>query len=189
MTRKLLSVALLATIISLTAFAESKIVKGDAGTIKDSNIKCSVEFDFSKTSIYSKISIENIPYDEFLQRKGDKFTKEWNEEVIPLGLEQYIKSWNGYNKNGLSITDQEGCDYKMVIQPTYLNLGDAAMSTLIGFGAGGDRFDGNISIYHGEDLILVIQVDNQHGKSKGQAKHRFANLMKELGKNIIKSIR
>ncbi len=171
--------AFIAASISMTAFADSKITSGDPAVLHDNSIVCKVVYDFAKTSI------EDIPFQEYMEQKGEKFVKEWNEEVIPLGLEYYIKAWNKGNKNGLQVAEENDGEYRMVIAPSYINLGSTAAAVWIGFGAGGARFDGTISIYKGDTLILEILVDNQRAGSNVKARYRFAALMKELVKDTF----
>lgn len=182
MNLKTLFLALLMTVSTLAAMAHTRVTKGDVKVLDNKEITCDISFDFTNTKV------EDIPYKEYLEKRGEPFISEWENEVIPYGTEYYSERWNKENKDGLQVSETAGGIYRMVIAPTYLNLGSSAMSTLIGFGAGGCRFDGTISIYKDEELILEMTVSNQRSKSKSLARNRFRDLMVQLVKDTFKSL-
>jgi hypothetical protein len=171
-----------AALVSVSAFGKSTITKGDKNILMDNSIVCSFVYDFTNTSI------EDTPYQDYLTKQGDKFTKEWFNEVLPLGTKRYVETWNRKNKNGLQVTKDSTAAYKMVIAPSYLNLGSGAASFFIGLGAGGDKLNGTITVYKDDEALLEITVEGQTGNSDNAARNRFGDLMNQLAKDTLNDV-
>ena len=103
------------------------------------------------------------------------------------GIEAFMKKWNKKNKKGMKASETGGA-YRLVIKPTELHFGSAALALTIGFGAGGMKMSGTMELYQGKKRVLVIKVDEQTGKSKMTETQRYRSLMEELADDTYKDI-
>ena len=83
---------------------------------------------------------------------------------------------------------ETGGTYRMVIKPTELHFGSAALALTIGFGAGGMKMSGTLELYQGNKRVLVIEVKDQTGKSAMTETQRYRSLMQELADDTYKDI-
>ena len=83
---------------------------------------------------------------------------------------------------------ETGGEYRLVIKPTELHFGSAALALTIGFGAGGLKMSGTLELYKGNKRVLVIEVKDQTGKSAMTETQRYRSLMQELADDTYKDI-
>lgn len=164
-----------------TSFADSKVKYGDVSVLKDERARFSVEFDFSNTIV------EDLPYEQYLASRNDDWNRDWPSDR-EKGLKAFVDKWNKKNRKGMKATTSENAPYKLVIRPSYINFGSAALSWVIGFGAGGMKISGTMDLYKGNERVLSIEVVDQTGKSKLTETKRFKSLMYELADDTYKDI-
>ena len=83
---------------------------------------------------------------------------------------------------------ETGGEYRLVIKPTELHFGSAALALTIGFGAGGMKMSDTLELYQGNNRILVIEVKDQTGKSDWTETKRYKSLLKELAEDTYKDV-
>ena len=140
----------------------------------------SVEYDFSKTIV------EGTPYKQYVAGRKADWQRDWPEDQKE-GLKSFIKKWNNKNKKGMKASETGGA-YRLVIKPTELHFGSAALALTIGFGAGGMKMSGTLELYKGNKRVLVIEVKDQTGKSAMTETQRYRSLMQELADDTYKDI-
>lgn len=162
------------------AFADSEVVSGDVNVLRDASAAFSVEYDFSKTVV------EGTPYKKYVAGRNADWQRDWPKDQKE-GIEAFMKKWNKKNKKGMKASETGGA-YRLVIKPTELHFGSAALALTIGFGAGGMKMSGTMELYQGKKRVLVIKVDEQTGKSKMTETQRYRSLMEELADDTYKDI-
>lgn len=172
---------LLSVMFTVSVMADNSVKSGDVSVLKDASAAFNVEFDFTNTVVEGK------PYNDYLASRNADWNRDWPNDM-KSGILFFIKRWNKKNRNGMQATNTEGAPYKLVIKPTDLNFGSAALAWTIGFGAGGMKMSGTMELYKGTEKVLTIEVVNQTGKSKATETHRFQSLMEELADDTYKDI-
>ena len=163
-----------------SVFADSRVTSGDVNVLTDANAVFSVEFDFSKTVV------EGTSYKQYVAGRKADWQRDWPEDQKE-GIKSFVKKWNKKNKKGMQASESGGA-YRMVIKPTVLHFGSAALAVTIGFGAGGMVLSGTMELYKGNKRVLVIEVKDQTGKSAITETKRFKSLMEELADDTYKDI-
>ena len=162
------------------ALADSKVISGDVNVLRDAYATFSVEQDFSKTLV------EGTPCKQYVAGRKADWQRDWPEDQKE-GLKSFIKKWNNKNKKGMKASETGGA-YRLVIKPTELHFGSAALALTIGFGAGGMKMSGTLELYQGNKRVLVIEVKDQTGKSAMTETQRYKSLMQELADDTYKDI-
>jgi len=180
MGKLIISVIAFMMMATTNALADSKVISGDVNVLRDANATFSVEYDFSKTIV------EGTPYKQYVAGRKADWQRDWPEDQKE-GLKSFIKKWNNKNKKGMKASETGGT-YRMVIKPTELHFGSAALALTIGFGAGGMKMSGTLELYKGNKRVLVIEVKDQTGKSAMTETQRYRSLMQELADDTYKDI-
>ena len=180
MGKLIISVIAFMMMATTNALADSKVISGDVNVLRDANATFSVEYDFSKTIV------EGTPYKQYVAGRKADWQRDWPEDQKE-GLKSFIKKWNNKNKKGMKASETGGT-YRMVIKPTELHFGSAALALTIGFGAGGMKMSGTLELYQGNKRVLVIEVKDQTGKSAMTETQRYKSLMQELADDTYKDI-
>lgn len=178
---KRIIVILTILVATINALADSKVQSGDVKVLKKSGETFSVEFDFSYTIV------EGVPYEQYIASRNADWNRDWPSDQ-KAGLQSFVDKWNKKNKRGMKATTSAEADYRLVIKPSYIHFGSAALAWTIGFGAGGMNMSGTMELYKGSDKVLTITVENQTGKSKLTETKRFKSLMYELADDTYKDI-
>lgn len=132
--------ALILLVVSINAIANSKVTSGDKNILRDASGSFIVEFDFTNTKV------ENKPYKEYIASRSSEWNRDWQKDC-KTGIGFFIKKWNRNNKKGMMATEDKTAAYRLVIKPSYINFGSAAMSWTIGFGAGGMKMSCTMELY------------------------------------------
>lgn len=172
---------MLSLIATINVMAESSVKSGDVKVLKDASATFCVEFDFTNTNVEGKA------YKDYLASRNEDWNRDWPND-LKLGINTFIEKWNKKNKKGMQATTNESAPYKLVIKPTYIFFGSAALAMTIGFGAGGMKMSGTMELYKGNEKVLTIDVVNQTGKSMMTETKRFKSLMQELADDTYKDI-
>lgn len=162
--------------------ADSRVTLGDANILNDASATFNIVFDFSNTIV------EDIPYKEYLASRNADWNRDWPSDQKE-GINTFIKKWNKKNKKGMQATNMENAPYTLVIKPTSLHFGSAALSWIIGFGAGGMKISGTLDLYKGYTKVLSIKVEEQTGKSANTETQRFKSLMGELAQDTLGDVK
>lgn len=178
---KKLLILIAAVFATVSAMADSKVTQGDVNVLNDNSVTFSIEYDFSKAVVEGK------PYKQYLASRDADWNRDWPNDQ-EKGKQMFVRTWNKKNKKGMQASEQKGGAYKLVIKPTSLHFGSAALSWVIGFGAGGMKMSGTMELYKGNKSVLVIEVSEQTGKSRATETQRFESLMEELAKDTYKDI-
>ena len=178
-------VAIIAIFSSLNMLAGSDVefVKGNACIIAESK-NCSVEVTFEN------LYIEGKPYMQYLKERGEQNVADWDTD-IRAAVEQFVKEFNKDNKKGLKVNTGQAnkSDYRMVINLKKLDLGSAAASVIIGFGAGGARMYCDITVYDGKNPILVLKGDGVNGGSGYTESKRLRDAFEEMAEDTVKTMK
>lgn len=178
--KKAMIAMLMLAMTATCAFADSSVKSGDVNVLREAGSAFTVEFDFSKTIV------EDTPYKKYVAERKEDWRRDWPKDQ-KAGIEMFIKKWNKKNKKGMHATESDG-EYRLVICPTELHFGSAALAWTIGFGAGGMKMSGQMVLYKGKQRVLVIDVKDQTGKSYTTETMRFKSLMEELADDTYKDI-
>lgn len=173
--------SLLVVFAAITASADNYLSSGDVKILKDQKSTFSVEYDFIDAVV------EGVPYKEYVASRPAEWQRDWPSDR-EAGREVFVERWNKKNRGGMKATLSSGGRYRLVIKPTYINFGSAALAWTIGFGAGGMCMSGTVELYDNDEKVLVIKVDNQTGKSKLTETKRFKSLMEELADDVYKDV-
>lgn len=172
---------MLSLMMTISMMADSSVKSGDVKVLNDASTTFSVEFDFTNTYVEGK------PYKEYLASRNADWNRDWPNDM-KLGISAFIEKWNKKNKKGMQASNSEDAPCKLVIKPTDIYFGSAALAWTIGFGAGGMKMSGTMELYKGSEKVLTIEVVGQTGKSKATETKRFKSLMEELADDTYKDI-
>lgn len=179
--KKLLS--LVVCLMAATAMmADNYLKSGDAAVLDNSEITCTLELDFTNANVEGK------PYKEYIASRDAEWNRDWPNDLAN-GMQFFVNKWNKKNKKGMQVTTETGGKYRLVIKPTYIFFGSAALAWTIGFGAGGMKMSGTMEVMDGDKTLLVVDIKDQTGKSKLTETKRFASLMEELADDLYKDSR
>lgn len=172
---------MLALVSTINVMADSSVKSGDVNVLKDNSTTFSVEFDFTKAIV------EDKPYKEYIASRNADWNRDWPQDQ-KKGIQFFVKKWNKKNKKGAQAVESGDATYRMIIKPTSLHFGSAALAWTIGFGAGGMKMSGTMELYKGSTKVLEIEVAEQTGKSMATETLRFCSLMEELADDTYKDI-
>lgn len=170
---------------AFTSWAGSiKVISGDIAVFNNNGITASLIFD------YSNLKIEGTPYQNWLKEKGNDYVRDWPEQC-KASEEYFIRCWNKDNDKGLQVTSSEGKEYYMIIDAREMDMGSAAASMFVGFGAGGAKLTGTMYIFkQGCDIpCLTVEIDGQTGRSAVTEMARRIDLYGELAEDMVKTIK
>lgn len=179
---KKIVLVLLTLVTANHLMADNRVTSGDANILNDASAAFNIVFDFSNTIV------EDVPYKEYLASRNADWNRDWPSDQKE-GINSFIKKWNKKNKKGLQATTMESAPYTLVIKPTSIHFGSAALSWVIGFGAGGMKMSGTLDLYKGDSKVLSIAVEEQTGKSANTETQRFKSLMEELAEDALNDIK
>lgn len=178
---KKLFCSLLIAFATVNAMADSLVTYGDVNVLKDASAAFCVEFDFSNTIVEGK------PYEEYVASRPADWQRDWPNDR-EAGRKVFVEKWNKKNKKGMKASTSTSEKYRMVIKPTTIHFGSAALAWTIGFGAGGMKMSGTMELYDGDTKLLTIEIVDQTGKSELTETKRFKSLMNELADDTYKDI-
>ena len=185
MKNKVLGVLITLLLVSVASYAGNiTIVSGDLSFFKNPSIRATVKFD------YNDLILEGKPYMEQLKSRGDDFVKDWPSESTTSEA-YFIKCWNKDNDEGMQITKSEGNEYLMYFHVKEMHMGSGAASMFVGFGAGGASMSGTMYIFKNLNSVpvLVVDIDNQTGRSGMTEIVRRTDLYGELAEDLVKTLK
>ena len=183
--RKSLLLCLSGLLFTVTLFAAKPVtvVSGDVSVLKKASLAL-LEIDFSNAKV------GDVTMEEYQNRRGTDFIIEWPDVVQSTHL-AFVKFFNNKNQKGLQLTTEAiGVSYKMVINVSYLNMGDS-FSGLIPYSsrkAGGALMNGFIDIVDVKTNKVVCALDVIGLKGKGylDQKTRLRSVFEYLADNMYK---
>lgn len=158
--------------VAVSSFADKKVyvVSGNPGVLKQANKTCIAEFDYSKTLI------EGQEVMAYLQKRGQDNVKTWPDDNKRTEGEFNIK-YNKENDKGTKMLSAgtSTADYKILFHISELDLGNTAVSVVLG--GGGCTVSGMIEIIdmQSNTTVCKIAVDHLKGTSQySEVKRRIA---------------
>lgn len=112
---------MLSLMATINTMADSSVKSGDVKVLKDASATFSVEFDFTNTNVEGK------PYKEYLASRNEEWNRDWPNDM-QLGINTFIEKWNKKNKKGMQATSNVNALYKLVIKPSNIFFGSAALA-------------------------------------------------------------
>jgi hypothetical protein len=181
--RKPLLLFLFCLFFTVTLFAAKPVTveSGDVSVIKKTSLAL-LEINFSDTKV------GDVTMEEYQKRRGNDFIIEWPDVVRSTHL-SFVKFFNNKNKKGLQLTTEAiNVSYKLVIDVSYLNMGDS-FSNLIPYSsrkAGGTLMDGYIDIIDlkTNKVVLALNVNGMKGKGYLSWQTRLRSVFEYLADNI-----
>jgi len=175
--KSLLSIAtcLLCT-VSVFAANTVSVTSGKSAALKVSS-KALFEVDYSATTI------EDLPLDEYLQKRGEDYVKNWAKDT-DYAAKYFIDRFNKKNKGLKIVSNQSEASYKIVIHVNILDMGNSA-SMFIPFAsakAGGIIMTGTVDIVDikSNEVVCSLAADQVKGGAHVSATVRMGLMFMEL---------
>ena len=138
---------------------------------------------------FSDAYVDGETMEEYQKKRGDKFVRDWNEEVALVHV-FFQKIFNYKNKKGMLLTtDANDASYKMVINVTNLNMGDGWSSFAPFSGrAGGMLINGYIDIIDidNNEAVCTLNFDGVKGSGQTSVRGRIQMVFLVLAKKVYK---
>ena len=105
--------------------------------------------------------------------------------------EKFVSSFNKNNKKGAQIVDGDKGDYKIVIKAEKLDFGSGAASVVWGFGAGGSKIWGTLTVIdqNSGNTICTLEIDEVDGGSSYTEVGRRCDTAEHLSELLAKLIK
>lgn len=161
MRKVFLAIMLLA--VAISGFAKKKylsVVSGNIAVLSQKNKTAIDEFDYSKTYIEGKPSLE------YLTSHGSDYLKDWpNDNVVTET--SFFNAWNEeIKKDGVQLVRADKADYRIVIHVDSLDLGSTG-GAMFGLSktAGGCIIYGTVDVIDcaNGNVACKIKIDNLKG--------------------------
>lgn len=150
------------TLISLSAKDAIVVKSGDATLLKQ-DVKALLECDFSNAKVGDK------PFDVYLKSNGEEYVKSWPDDQLKVAL-YFSTRFNKRNKNKMQVTDDpSAAQYKIVITPTVIDMGDrgSSFNPFASAKAGGAILSGTVNIIEIASNNSVCQLQFEEVKGIG----------------------
>ena len=158
------------------------VKSGDASVLKTPSFAL-LEINFSD----AKVGTET--FEEYQQRRGENFIRDWPDAVMQT-YASFKNFFNKKNKKGMQLRLEEGGDvtYKMVINVSYLNMGDS-FSVMLPYSnrkAGGMLMNGSIDIIDigTNNVVCSLAFDGIKGLGLNRTADRLQSMFNFLADNI-----
>ncbi len=177
-------IALALLLVSVPSFAgDITVLRGDLSVVRNGANRATVIFD------YTDLILEGKPYMEQLRSRGEDFVRDWPSESV-ASESYFIKCFNKDNDDGMQVQAAGNNEYLMYFHVTKMHMGSGAASILVGFGAGGASMSGTMYIFKNGNPIplLVVEIDNQTGRSGMTEIVRRTDLYGELAEDLVDTI-
>jgi len=175
--KSLLSIAT-CLLCAVSAFAANtvSVASGKSAVLKESS-KALLEVDYSATTI------ENLPLDEYLQKRGEDYVKNWPKDT-DYAAKYFIDRFNKKNKGLKIVSNQSEASYKIVIHVQELDMGNSG-SMFIPYAsakAGGIIMIGTVDIVDikSNEVVCTLAVDQVKGGAHVSATVRMGLMFMEL---------
>ena len=141
---------------------------------------------------YSEAKVGKVPLDEYLQKRGDDFVRDWPRESETAAA--YFRScFNKKSKGAKITTDESSAAYKILIRVKHLDMGNAG-SFFVTMAVGGSQKAGGVIMSGSIDIVdlatnkvvCVLYVDDVKGKGYPNEAIRRGMMYEELAKRICK---
>ncbi len=177
-------IALVLLLVSVPSFAgDITVLRGDLSVVRNGANRATVIFD------YTDLILEGKPYMEQLRSRGEDFVRDWPSESV-ASESYFIKCFNKDNDDGMQVQAAGNNEYLMYFHVTKMHMGSGAASMLVGFGAGGASMSGTMYIFKNRNPIplLVVEIDNQTGRSGMTEIVRRTDLYGELAEDLVDAL-
>ena len=169
-------------VVNLFAGNSVSVKSGNSSVLKESS-KALLEIDYSTTKV------GNETLDEYLQRRGDDFVRDWPKDKEFAAT--YFKERFNKKSKGLQLTtDVSTVSYKIVIHVNSLDMGNGG-SAFVPFSsakAGGVIITGTIDIIDikTNEVVCTLNVDEVKGVGHPSETVRLGAMYFELATQICK---
>lgn len=177
---------LLAAIVTVSAWADSKLVEGSLINLKNPSARVLVKWD------YSNMLIEDQKPEDFLKSKGADWERDYPAEVT-AGESAFDVEFNKKDKKFALITDDEDdAQYEMVIHVDAFHYGSLGAAIAFGGFARGAHIEGTVDVIDREskETIAVLSYNCAGAASYSNESRRilaYMDLAKDLAKQIKKA--
>lgn len=168
---------------ALTTWADADIQSGSMLSLKNSDVRVLVVWD------YSKMLIEDQKPDAFLKEKGPEWVRDYPAEVA-AGESAFATQFNKKDKKYALITDDEdAAQYKMVFHVNNFHYGSTGAAIVFGGWARGASIEGVAEIIDMATKTVVCKVAfDCAGKSAYSNEERRVLAYKDLAEDMAKLV-
>ncbi|MBR4584715.1 MAG: hypothetical protein IKO34_13040 [Bacteroidales bacterium] len=174
---------IVAGIISATAKPDVVLVKGSLSALKSSKAKVFVRWD------YSNSTIEGKEVGAYLKERGDDWVRDYDAEIARAEA-SFRERLDEKSGDVSTVAGEDAAEYIIVMKVSDFQYGQAALSAIVGFGAGDSHLSGTMEIYKKgqSEPIAVLDVDGVPGSGYGNEIRRV-EAYRELAENLAKLIK